>query len=578
VRPGGWLSALLVAAVLLLSGLAAAQDPYGPGLSPGMSPGMGPGMGPPPGHGKKKPAPTQPSGGEGEPELHAAGGGESLIPEGTEPTLPDEPLAISDDVRERIGSSLNPDDRYIGPRDRYRLRTAFPLWVERRKPSLTDPTKTDRASLFGPLYYNRRSAEHQHDVLFPIFWNLRDGPPGSRERTTIVGPFVNRRAGKETDDWLLPFYARGKRPGGGYTLVPPLLTYTERHASKGFTLAGPAFCKWEGGASCDARTAQRLRLGIAPFYFFGQDRQKKFETIPPLLHHYSYNDRDLSYTNVWGPYFRRHKMRSEDGKLHDWDMFHLLPIYWSMWAPGERHTTVLPLFHYGHKQDAWLFINPLFLAARGKDADRTFVTWGYARYRGRTSLDMYTPLVWKVDDPDIGMKKRLVLPFWYSKLSPRERTRALFPLYARRTRFELKQTTWVTPFVQHSTHLRGWTTNLHPILYLGRNGHQSHTVVAPLFWDFVGREERATVGFPFFWRFTDAEGTSELVGNVYYRERQGAYGTHWQIHLFPLFAYGKTPDGHWWNLLYGLAGYKRAGDWVRVRALWAPITLSGSSE
>jgi hypothetical protein len=170
------------------------------------------------------------------------------------------------------------------------------------------------------------------------------------------------------------------------------------------------------------------------------------------------------------------------------------------------------------------------------------------------------------------------LPFWYSKTSPRESTHALFPFYAHKQRFAIKETVWVTPFVQHSHHLLGWTTNLHPILYLGRNGHQSHTIVAPFFWDLVGREERATIGFPFYWRFTDPETTSQLVGNIYYRERQGAHGTHWQVHVFPLFAYGKQPDGHWWNLLYGLAGYKRAGDWVRIRAMWAPITLSGSKD
>ena len=579
-----WVRHLATIATLAIASTAAAQDPYGPGLSPG----FGPTPSAPP---SKKQAPKKAE--DGEPEMHAASGGESLLPEGSEPALPDDPLAMSDDVRKRVGTSYVLDDleagraqryqrRFVPPNyfdersGKYRLRTVFPIWVDRRKLDLDDPTKLDRASVYGGLYYRRRSSQHQHDVLFPAVWNIQDGTAEDRRRTTIVGPFVNRRAQGEKDDWLLPLYARGKRAGGGYMLVPPLLTYTERHEDRGFAIAGPGFCKWEGGPSCDARTAQKLRLGIAPLYFFGQDSQQKYEVIPPLLHYFRHNDREQSYTNVWGPYFRRHRMRSEDEKLHDWEMLHLMPVYWSLWGPNERHTTVLPLFHYGHRRDAWLFINPLFLAARGKEADRTFVTWGYARYRGRTSLDMVTPLVWSIRDPDIKQRQTLVFPFYYSKTSPRESTHALFPFYARSNRFAIRQTTWVTPFYQHSTHLRGWMTNLHPILYLGRNGHASHTVIAPLFFDLVDRERRATIGLPFYWRFREPDSLSQLVGNVYYRERPGAHGTHWQLHIFPLFSYGRQPDGHFWNLLYGLAGYKREGDYVQARALWIPIPLAGT--
>jgi hypothetical protein len=33
-------------------------------------------------------------------------------------------------------------------------------------------------------------------------------------------------------------------------------------------------------------------------------------------------------------------------------MFHLFPFYYSLWGKDERHTTVLPFFHYGHKGDS----------------------------------------------------------------------------------------------------------------------------------------------------------------------------------------------------------------------------------
>ena len=43
----------------------------------------------------------------------------------------------------------------------YSFKTVFPVWVERKQPN-------DRASLYGMLYYNRRSTKHDADVLFPL--------------------------------------------------------------------------------------------------------------------------------------------------------------------------------------------------------------------------------------------------------------------------------------------------------------------------------------------------------------------------------------------------------------------------
>jgi hypothetical protein len=39
-------------------------------------------------------------------------------------------------------------------------------------------------------------------------------------------------------------------------------------------------------------------------------------------------------------------------------------------------------------------------------------------------------------------------------------------------------------------------------------------------------------------------------------------------------SFGATPDGHWWNLLYGLAGYTREGTMAKMRLGYVPITLS----
>lgn len=568
---------VLVALCFVLGSARSAHAQMGPG-GMGMPGGGFGGPGPSEGSGSKKPKKKNPD----EPETHAAtGAGDEVVAPGGEPTLPEKPLELAPRTLRHIGSDLDPDDeeqgrgaettrRFYGPyysetSGKYSFKLAFPVWANRTQPSRTKPDVTDSASLFGGLFYHRRSAERADDVLFPLVWNLNDRI--AKSRTTIVGPLVNRVAPGENDNWLAPLYFTGKRKTGGYTLIPPLLTYTHTDGRSGFNLVGPMFCAWEGGGSCDARTAQNLDFGVAPFYFYGQDAEKKYEAIPPLLHYYHYNDRTLGWTNVWGPYYREHTQQR--------DMLHVLPFYFSIDGKNEHHTTLLPFFHYGYDGSSWLFVNPLFLMANGHHDEKTFVTWGYARYRGRTSLDMITPLYWRFQDPDIKLDQHILFPFLFTRSSPRESTFALFPFYAHSQRFGLSETTFITPFFQHSHDVRGWSTNIHPFVYVGRDATSTHTVVAPVFWDFADPKSRATVVFPAFWRFANDKEVSELVGNVYYHETTKPSGKDWEVHIFPAFSYGETPDGHWWNLLYGLAGYTHRGNTVKVRALWIPITLSG---
>ena len=573
---GLWASLAVLCAPAFASAQGMGMPGMGGGMGGGMMPGMGGGGGPPPQSKKKKEAPPP-----GTPEMHAASGADdSLSAPGSEPSLPDDPLKLKKPTFDAIGSDREPDQvetgrgdatpkyKFYGPyfqenTGKYQFRMAFPVWAERTMPSKTKPLELDRASLFL-LYYNRRSAERADDIFFPFVWNLRDKKADSR--TTIIGPLVNRTAPGEHDNWLAPLYFTGKRKTGGYTLIPPLLTYTNHDDQGGFNMVGPLFCSWTGGSSCDMRTAQDIDFGLAPLYFYGQNLKTKYEVIPPLLHYYRYNERDLSWTDMWGPYFRRHTQKL--------DMFHLFPLYYSLWGQDERHTTVLPFFHYGYKGDSYLLATPLFVSARGEKGDTTFATWLYARHRGRTELDMITPFYWAFRDPDIGLDEKILFPFFFKRTSPRETNYAFFPFYGHFQTYGVSESTWITPFFEHETDLRGWHTNLYPFFYTGRTALETHLVAAPIFWDFASPKSRTTVAFPVFWRFSDEKEVTELVGNVYYHEKKLKNGLDWEVHIFPAFSYGETPNGHWWNVLYGLAGYTRQGTSTTMRTFWVPIKLS----
>jgi hypothetical protein len=553
---------LVVPVVLVASLMGGVRTVRAQGFPGG---GMG---GPPPSRAPKQPKPS-------EPVTHAASGAsdENMQFGGSEPSLPVNPLDISPEIKKQIGTDAERDveqgriyktRRFLLPpyyseqSGQYSFKTVFPVWMERQQPN-------DRASLFGMLYFNRRSTKHDADVVFPLFWNLRD----DQTRTTVVGPFVHREGPGEHDNWLAPLVFTGSRPKGGYFHLPPLLTFTHHDDKGGFNLIGPYYCSWKGSSSCSPGRAEDIDYGVPPLFFAGKNERARYELVPPLLHYYRYNEIDDSATNIWGPLIWRHTKES--------DAFNVFPLFWHNWGKNEDHLTVFPLFHYGYKGTSRLFMSPLFITSRGEKGESLFATWAYARYRGRMSVDMVTPLFWHWEDADTGLSNTLLFPFFYRSISPRNNDIAVFPFFGHFKRHGLSETTWITPFFQHTHDIQGWVTNIHPFLYLGRRYETTHTVVAPFFWDFASPHSRTTVAFPLYWRFADDTTVSLLAGNTYYHERKLSTGLDWEVHIFPAFSYGETPDGHWWNVLFGLAGYTRRGAMTQARALWIPMTLTNPS-
>jgi hypothetical protein len=556
---------------------AAAQVGFGqPGGGMGRPGGMGGpgGLSPPSsGSGKKKAAAKKP-----EEETHAASNAEAVQSLQTqEPQLPQNPLEIPAAAKGRIGTDFARDlekgrgsttERdfyglyYQEKSDKYRFRTIFPpLWAERTMPG-------DRASIFG-LYYNRRSKDADADVLFPLFWNLRD----KDTRTTFAFPFLHRERKASPgvparhDNWLFPLFFEGSSTdGSGYFHIPPLLTFTQHSARGGIDVAGPMFCKWRGGPACDRRTADVIDMGLAPFYFYGKDETSEYEVIPPLLHYYRYSELGDKSFNLWGPVLQEHSPEK--------DVFDILPLFYRSWGKNESHTTLFPFFHHGYKGNSFLHVNPLFLWSKSEDGDSTIASLVYARHRGRTELDMWSPLVWKYRDPDIGLDRTVVFPFYYGSKSPRSDETVVFPFYGRFRKPGISDTTWVTPLFRHESSVTGWETDVFPLFWMGRRNESSHLVIAPILWDFSSPRSRATVVAPFYFRFSDDKTISQLAFNTYYREKKVAGGTDWEFHFFPLFSYGQSPTGHWWNVLYGLAGYTQEGTMSKVRALYIPIPLS----
>ncbi len=520
---------------------------------------------------------------------------EDRSPLRTEPVIapPSDPLAVSPETRQRIGSDW--DGRPPSPegglrhtqwlpyyeeqRGDYRLRLMPPVFVEQTR-GLRDPTQAlygvpatpDTQGLYGLLYYRRRSLQLDMDVVFPAFWRVRD----KESHTVVAGPFVHREAPGENDNWLAPLLFEGARKDGGYFHSPLLLTTSHWGHDGAFTLVGPYFRD---------RTGRDVDAGVVPFYFHGDTgsldgNRRSYTLIPPLVFYHSEHELEGSSLTVVGPVVSK-----SDPKR---DVLDVAPLFFHIHGKpesggvAEDHTTLFPFFHYGHDPEQKLFILPGYYRRVTATADTMltpFVSSAQTR-SGATSLTAVGPVVplwWNYRDRDLGVHAWALAPLFYSSDSPAGRD-WLTPLVGRFESYGQSRTWWVFPSLTLSADTHGWENDLHPIVYVGRSDDSTHTVIAPIFWDFANPKSRTTVGFPLYWRFADGEDDSvtQVAANTLYTQKRVAGGHDWQFHLLPLFSYGESPTGYFWNVLFGLAGYTRDGAMAKVRALWIPIDVSGS--
>ncbi len=508
-----------------------------------------------------------------------------------EPTaqVPQDPLAIPEPLQTRIGTDFDgtpapPEGKrhfslefpYLQWRKGdYRFRLTPPLLYLEHTRGLDPMTgqataKTDRQSLLAGVFYQRRSPQVDADVLFPVIWRVRD----RQNHVFVLGPLAHREAPYEHDNWLAPIFFQGKRKDGGYFHSPLLLTTSHWGEKGAFTLAGPYFRD---------RTDRDVDWGIFPFLFHGDNgdldgARKTYTLIPPLLYYHRERELDESKITVVGPVI------SESNPKRS--IFDVAPLFFSIRGKPEtggvkeHHYTLFPLFHYGKSPEKSLFVVPGYLRRITPTAD-TLITPFYTHATTRnqaTSLTMVGPLLpiyFRKTDVDIGYKALGIFPFYFGSSSPTGET-FLTPLYGRFESYNVSRTYWVFPNLTYTRDVDGWETDFHPIVYVGREKDSSHFVVAPVFWDFASPKGRTTIGFPIYWRFADTtEGTvTQVAANTLYRERRVPGGTDWQFHLLPLFSYGQSPTGYWWNLLFGLAGFDRDGPTTKIKAFWLPITVS----
>ena len=284
-------------------------------------------------------------------------------------------------------------------------------------------------------------------------------------------------------------------------------------------------------------------MGVAPFYFHGDNgstdgSRRTYTLIPPLLFYHSDHELDSSTTTVVGPVIAQSTPKRS--------VFDIAPFFFSIQGKPESggvresHTTLFPLFHYGYDPESSLFILPGYYRRVSRTAD-TMLTPFFSQAETRngstslTAIGPVVPLWWNYRDRDLGVHAWAIAPLFYTSDSPAGHD-WLTPLVGRFETYGESRTWWVFPTLTLSSDRHGWADDFHPIVYVGRSDDSSHTVIAPIFWDFANPKGRSTVGFPLYWRFADTSDDSvvQVAANTLYMQKRVAGGT--RLAVSPLAA------------------------------------------
>lgn len=450
--------------------------------------------------------------------------------------------ATSNEGDENVRRTLIPPVLLIERTPTRSTTVVFPLFYRDRR--------GDATSLLIPPYFQYRSPTARTHVLFPLFFHWR----GQREEggtwgTDIVPPFYyhswqGRRElhGRAFGVAPLFFYGESFNADGDllreHLIIPPLLTvhtWTPEHA---FTLAGPFFYD---------RLRDDTDWGVAPLFFVGNNLHRRYLFIPPLLTWHSYNRDESRSLTVVGPFW--HTRSPEATSVN------LAPLFFHRHDRTSNRTTLAPLFHYDAGPYGRTIVTPLFMHSR-RGENTTFVSWLYQNHRGRVNWDAVAPLFYRSHEPATGAH-----------------TEAFFPLFYHRATANTN-TWWITPTFHYEREGSNWFFNFYPLLFLGRSGPRSHSLIGPFYARFRNQETQSDLMMvtPLFWRYTEPGQVTQLVGNFLWMSSvtQGVRSYEW--HLLPIFSFARPrPQDLSWNVLFGLFGYRRAGTHRQLRLLWMTI-------
>ena len=399
------------------------------------------------------------------------------------------------------------------------------------------------------LFYQRRSPRWDADVFFPAVWRVRPREQGAHRRA--VPP---------------PRGAAGARQLARAALFQAKLQGT----AATFTRCRSDELHWnevrvhDRGAMLPRSNAARRRHGRRPVLVPRRQRrprrrQGRPHPAGPLFPPRARDRRELVHGG-------RARHLETDPKR---SIFDVAPFFFSIRGKPEtggvkeaHASSALPLRHEARRTSS---SSPGYIRRVTPTAD-TMITPFFSRARRGKGLDVAHRR--RPDPADLpqqrrrgrGLRRPRHLPFYFRLVEAR-RDRRSPPLYGTVESYNVTRTHWVFPNITYTRDTDGWETDVHPLVYPGAARDSSHTVVAPIFWDFAspkephhGRLPRSTGASPTRAARSPRSPATRLT-------RAPGLGRHGlAVPPPPAVLLWREPAGYWWNVLFSLARLEGRGD------------------
>jgi hypothetical protein len=447
---------------------------------------------------------------------------------------------------------------------------------------------------FSPILYLGKDTrdDSSYQVVPPLFWRFTEGD----NAFLLAGIYYDSTRGEDYDRGLPPlFFAGRERYKTYFVLFPPLYwRFTDEIAYKTTNL-------------------------VPPFFFNTREFGWSFGFMPLL---YLARDRDWDTTLVTPFYFgNRWQEKDKTGEVLGEGRSHYIPPLLTYWRRAPRLTQggVGPLYHwYWNKGDYLKMFTPL--------------VWLFGNDRTDDDALLIPPLLYRRTSP-VADDTMVGLIYWNFHEHFKERTFAIAPFFAHNWNlYETHWRTWVAPSFDFGKQPGGYHVRLHPLFYLGKKPRSDHFVLAPLVWKFRDEEDDDLVVFPFYWRFRDllhhdsarvvfplwwqfdddrketqnrivfplvwdfndlgAANRTTVIPPFFFRDRdrrstmtgvlnfiwhKGSIkgNPFWTFKFFPFIHFGHppAPEGAYWSVLGGLAGWRRQGSSKQLKLLWIPFNF-----
>lgn len=502
-----------------------------------------------------------------------------------------------------------------------------PLTEEQRSRMVTTegelPDGRDRAPrrFFIPPYLREWGPQHDTTVVFPLYWQ-------SRVRDTswlLIPPYYRLRSPTANTDAFFPlvFHTNGRRTDGSTystTVVPPVWLYRSQGPGRARSLAHgvfPFYSYYEGFGTNGRLEGEHLVIPalltfhrwtrtsqqtITPLFQYVREGSSTTWTagpvVPLVARHTSPTTR---WTLIWPLLFFQRSELAENRHLTVVGPFwtesspnsvsvNLAPVFFHAHGRNFSRTTFVPLFHTESSREHFTFATLLGGYTRVRD-ESTLVLPFYQNHRGTFQFDSVAPLFYYGRDRRAGTQTVQVLNFVRND-RPTGNTTVFFPLFAH-IHEEGRFDTTITPVFGHSydqtrrsrivvaanVHYESSpehrVLNIYPLLYTAAGRRWHHNVFFPFVWDIANEEEgrQTTVIFPFYAHVGDRHGyTRWALPNIFWWQHGSGDTLSWGYDVAPFFQYGEPRRGdHYWSVLYGLAGYRKQGNYEQTRVFWATI-------